>query len=105
MHSGRTGRRRCHSLGPRRSTNIDLEQLVLNANGAPLPLRCNSRVIDLQPERPIDGDEAIDVDVGSTNPHARCNIRAIDRLLERPIGVVVAIEGDEGAPLPQIRCY
>ena len=77
-----------------------LQRHKLVSSGAPLPLRRNSRAIDLQQVCPIEEDVAIEVHVGCTTPPARCNMRAILVQLDYAVEQVVAIIVLAGAPRP-----
>ena len=77
------------------------QQLNREEAGAPLPLRCNTRAIELQRVRLLEQGVTVEVLVGCTKPPTRCNKRAIDVQLDCPIeGKVVEVE-HVGSPLPR----
>ena len=77
--------------------------LAREAAGAPLPLRCNMRAIELRLVRLLQRGVVIDVHVGCTKPQAKCNKRVIAVHLECPILEEVAIDELVGSPLPKAR--
>ena len=77
------------------------QQLNREEAGAPLPLRCNTRAIELQRVRLLEQGVTVEVLVGCTKPPTRCNKRAIDVQLDCPIeGKVIKVE-HVGSPLPR----